>query len=326
MAGKHIQAPSAVVMVRPHHFTPNPETAVDNAFQLPRPDITADTIEARALSEFDGAVRTLMGAGVRVHVFDDVGRETPDSVFPNNWLSTHQGGRIAIYPMAAPSRRHERRADIVEFLKERYRVQEVIDYSGLEHDNLFLEGTGAMILDHLERVAYVGASHRADPLILERFCTSFGYEPMVFANTDPAGNPIYHTNVIMSIATEFAIVCTEVMVDARRRDEILERLRDSGREIVDISWGQVNEFCGNALELCGGEGRVLALSERAANALTPAQRETIEASAALLPLDVPTIELAGGSARCMLAGVHLTPRAPVAPLVASRAEGVAVAG
>ncbi|WP_052462418.1 citrulline utilization hydrolase CtlX [Nigerium massiliense] len=302
------QAPNAVVMVRPHYFTPNPETAADNVFQLPRPEVTADTLAARALAEFDGAVRRLMEAGVRVHVFDDLGRDTPDSVFPNNWVSTHHGGRVAIYPMAAPSRRGERRADIIELLKREYRVQEVIDYSGLENDRLFLEGTGAMVLDHLERVAYVGASNRADPLILERFCTSFGYEPMVFANVDPAGKPIYHTNVIMSIATEFAIVCTEVMSDAHRRDEIIARLRDSGRDIIDISWDQVNEFAGNALEVSGTDRRYLALSTRAAAAFTDDQRAAMERSAELLPLPVPTIELSGGSVRCMLAGVHLSRR------------------
>ncbi len=303
-----VQAPSTVVMVRPHHFTPNPETAADNAFQLPRPELTSDSIAARALREFDDVVRTLMSHGVGVHVFDDLGTDTPDSVFPNNWFSTHHGGRVVIYPMAAPSRRGERRADIIEMLKRDYRVQEVIDYSGLENDRLFLEGTGAMILDHIERVAYVGASQRADPIILERFCTHLGYEPMVFANTDPAGAPIYHTNVIMSIGTEFAIVCTQVMTDASRRDEILARLAASGRDIVDLDWRQVTEFSGNGLELTGTHGRLFACSRRAAQGYTTEQRAVIERSAAIVGIDVPTIELAGGSVRCMLAGIHLTAR------------------
>ena len=149
-------------------------------------------------------------------------------------------------------------------LKREYRVQEVIDYSGLEADGLFLEGTGAMILDHAERVAYVGASTRADPIILERFCTHFGFEPMVFENRDPAGHPIYHTNVILSIGTEFALLCTEVMTDAERRDEIVARLRDSGRDVIDISWQQVTEFAGNGMELTGSAGRFYACSARAA--------------------------------------------------------------
>lgn len=303
-----VQAPAAVVMVRPHHFTPNPETAADNAFQLPRPELTSDSLAARALREFDDVVRTLMSHGVRVHVFEDLGTDTPDSVFPNNWFSTHHGGRVVIYPMAAPSRRGERRSDVIEMLKRDYRVQEVIDYSGLENDRLFLEGTGAMILDHIERVAYVGASQRADPIILERFCTHIGYEPMVFANQDPTGAPIYHTNVIMSIGTEFAVVCTQVMTDATRRDEILARLRASGRDIVDLTWDQVTEFCGNGLELTGSDGRLYACSRRAARGYTAEQRAVIERSATIVAIDVPTIELAGGSVRCMLAGVHLTAR------------------
>lgn len=303
-----IQAPSAVVMVRPHHFTPNPETGADNAFQLPRPEINAESFEARALREVDEVVRILMEHGVRVHVFDDLGRDTPDSVFPNNWFSTHHGGRVAMYPMAAPSRRGERRADVIEMLKSEYRVQEVIDYSGLEADGLFLEGTGAMILDHIERVAYVGASQRANQIILERFCTHVGYEPMVFENRDPAGNAIYHTNVIMSIGTEFALVCTEVMTDAARRDEIVARLTGSGRDVIDISWDQVTSFGGNGMELTGSAGRIYACSARAAASYTPEQRERIEASAQIVAIEVPTIELAGGSVRCMLAGIHLSRR------------------
>ncbi len=295
-------------MVRPHYFTPNPETAADNVFQLPRPEINAETFEARALREVDAVARTLMEHGVRVHVFDDLTRETPDSVFPNNWFSTHRGGRVAIYPMAAPSRRGERRPDVIEMLKSEYRVQEIIDYSGMEPDGLFLEGTGAMILDHAERVAYVGESYRADPILLERFCTHFGYEPMVFANRDPAGNAIYHTNVICSIATEFAVLCTEVMTDAARRDEIVARLRDSGRDVIEISWEQVTEFAGNGLELSGSDRRIYACSARAAASFTADQRARIESSAQLVAIDVPTIELAGGSVRCMLAGIHLSRR------------------
>ena len=304
MALRSVQAPSAVVMVRPHHFRPNPETVVDNVFQAgAAPSDTA----ARALAEFDEAVGRLQDAGVRVHVFDDHGTATPDSVFPNNWISTHHGGRIALYPMYAPSRRLERRADVVEFLKQHYRVQEVIDYSGLEHDELFLEGTGAMVLDHAERVAYVSSSARADAVILERFCTAFGYEPMVFPSADPSGRPIYHTNVMLSIGSEVAMICLDAIREPRRCAEIADRLAGSGREVVELSWEQVTDFAGNAMEL-RGRHHVLALSERALAALTPTQRSTIEASCELLPLRLPTIELAGGSARCMMAGIHLSPR------------------
>lgn len=305
---RSLQAPTSVVMVRPHRFGVNPETGADNAFQAQVAE-HEESLAASALAEFDAAVATLTAAGVKVHVFEDFGEfDTPDSVFPNNWFSTHQGGRVAIYPMFAVNRRRERRADVIELLKAQYRVQEVIDYSGLEYDNLFLEGTGAMVFDHAERVAYVAASHRADPVILERFCTAFGYEPMVFPTADASGRPIYHTNVLMSIATDYALICTDAIADARRRDEVAERLADSGRTMLQISFDQVNQFVGNAIELTGSQGRLLVLSSRAEAALTPQQREVISASSQLLPLSIPTIELAGGSARCMIAGVHLSPR------------------
>lgn len=308
MGLRSVQAPSAVIMVRPHHFANNPETALDNLFQRVDAGATAEQIAERAMTEFDGAVAALAGVGVSVHVFEDVGSATPNSIFPNNWFSTHHGGRVALYPMFAPNRRLERRADIVDLLKRRYRVQEVIDYSGMEYDGLFLEGTGAMVFDHVERVAYVGNSHRADPILLERFCTAFGYEPMAFESADDAGRPIYHTNVILTIGTEFALICLDAIVNRRRRDEVRDRLAASGRTVLELSHAQVRDFCGNALELSGTDGRVLALSRRAADALTDRQRDVIERSTRLLPIAIPTIELEGGSVRCMIADVHLTPR------------------
>ncbi len=306
---RNVQAPTAVVMVRPHRFAVNPQTLADNAFQAPPRQSMSEAVARAARTEFDSCVDALAEAGVGVHVFDDFGQlDTPDSVFPNNWFSTHQGGRIAIYPMYAPNRRRERRTDVIDLLKSAYRVQEVIDYSGLEYDDLFLEGTGAMVFDHLERVAYVASSHRADPVILERFCTAFGYEPMAFPTAGADGRPIYHTNVLMTIATEYALVCLAAVSDERRRAEVATRLAESGRTVLDLSFAQVADFAGNALELTGSDGRLLAISARAAAALTPEQRAVIGRSARLLPLAIPTIELAGGSVRCMLAGVHLTPR------------------
>lgn len=306
---RHAQAPTAGIMIRPHHFTVNPQTNGDNAFQAAAIDIDPAHISTQARLEFDQAVEKLQDAGVKIHVFDDYGEcQTPDSVFPNNWFSTHHGGRVAIFPMFPPNRRRERRADVIEMLKREYRVQEVIDYSGLEQDNLFLEGTGAMVFDHLERIAYVSQSNRANPIILERFCTVFGYEPMVFKTADQVGNPIYHTNVIMSIATQYALICLDLLLDQNRRDEVATRLTNSGRTVIDLSYGQIMNFAGNALELTGREGRILAMSERAAASLTPEQISIIEESATILPLSIPTIELAGGSVRCMIAGIHLTAR------------------
>jgi hypothetical protein len=261
-----------------------------------------------ARAEIDVAAETLRSHGVAVHLFEDEGTATPDSVFPNNWFSTHAGGHVAIYPMKAQSRRRERRADIIEFLKERYRIQDIIDYSGLERDGLFLEGTGAMVLDHIDRVAYAVQSDRTNPIALERFATHFNFEPMVFEARDAAGLPIYHTNVLMCIGTEFAMIGTGMIQQASRRGELLNRLSRCGRHIIELSDAQIGRFAGNALELQGRDGLILALSTTACAALDPRQRALIEESAKIVALDIPTIERAGGSVRCTLAGIHLVPR------------------
>ncbi|UTS80621.1 citrulline utilization hydrolase CtlX [Phaeobacter piscinae] len=301
-----LQAPGAVVMIRPHHFCSNPETRDDNAFQTLADD-TADVTSAQALAEFDGAVAALRGAGVSVHVFDDTSTETPDSVFPNNWFSTHAGGHVAVYPMYAANRRKERRWDVIELLKRDYRVQDVIDYSGLEQDGLALEGTGAMVLDHIGRIAYTVKSNRADPVLLERFCTHFNFEPMVFEARDAQGRDVYHTNVLMGIGTDYALICLDMITDPTRRAEVAARLEETGRRVIDLTPEQIAGFAGNALELTG-HSRLLALSSRAVDVLRADQIAVIERSATLLPLSIPTIETAGGSVRCMLAAIHLSPR------------------
>ncbi len=310
MLSRYIQAPAAVVMIRPHRFHPNPETAADNAFQrTPEKNQSIRKVAKAAYNEVSAAAERLESEGVRVHIFEDRGeKETPDSVFPNNWFSTHHGGHVAIYPMYSPSRRRERRNDIIEMLKAEYRVQDVIDYSSLEFDNIFLEGTGAMVLDHLARVAYTARSNRADAIALERFCTHFNFEPMAFDTADETGNPIYHTNVIMCVGTDFAMAGFDIISNEVRREEIRERLTEMGREIISLDFNQINNFAGNAIELAGEGGRILAISSRAAAVLTEDQKNIIEKSAKIVELSVPTIEMAGGSVRCMLAGIHLARR------------------
>lgn len=301
-----VQAPAAVVMVRPHHFTVNTETAADNAFQS---NVNPDFDYAQeGYREITAASEILLSQGIAVHLFEDEGYLTPDSVFPNNWFSTHAGGHVAVYPMKPANRRLERRSDVLEMLKSNYRVQDIVDYSGLEQDNIFLEGTGAMVLDHIDRVAYAVASDRTNPIALERFCTHFNFEPMAFDARDEKGVSIYHTNVLMCIATEFALVGVDMITDSARANEIIQRLEMSGRDVVRLSNKQVALFAGNAIELQGENGRVLALSRTAYNALDDEQKSTIELSATLLPLDIPTIEMAGGSVRCTIAGIHLAPR------------------
>ena len=303
-----VQAPSAVVLVRPHQFAPNPETAADNAFQSLDPTRDAEQIARDAYAEASAVAAALLDAGVTVHIFEDESASYPDSVFPNNWFSTHAGGRVALYPMYSPSRRGERRSDIIEMLKHDYRVQDVIDYSGLEYDDIFLEGTGAMVLDAVNRVAYVANSRRANPLALERFCTAFGYEPMAFDAVDAEGLPVYHTNVVLCIATDFVLFGEQMIVDDKRRLEVVERLTGDERPVIALSHEQIANFAGNAIELHTKHGRILAISRRAEASLTLDQRQVIEQSARIVPLDIPTIELAGGSVRCMLAGIHLDAR------------------
>ncbi len=305
------QAPEAVVLVRPHRFRPNPETADDNAFQRPAPTDVADA----AFAASTDAARILAEAGVRVHLFDDETVDHPDSVFPNNWFSTHADGRIAVYPMRAVNRRGERRSDIVDFLRDTYRVREIVDYSDAERAGRFLEGTGAMVLDHIARVAYTARSQRADPSLLARFCTDFGYRPMLFDAVDRAGRPIYHTNVMMCVATDFALVGLEAIPDLGQRKALVERLERSGRTVVPLTLGQLGDFAGNAIELQpAGRRRILAMSVRAAGALTARQRTVIEESCDLVPLEAAPIELAGGSVRCMIAGIHLPRRSTVSSI------------
>lgn len=298
------QAPRAVVMIRPHHFRSNPETQADNAFQRAS---VGDVAEA-ARAEFDHVVTALRGVGITVHDFDDTGTETPDSVFPNNWFSTHAGGHVAVYPMYAANRRRERRWDVIDLLKTRYRVQDVIDYSGLEHDDLALEGTGAMVLDHIGRVAYVARSHRADPILLERFCTNFNFEPIAFDAHDAQGRPVYHTNVLMAVGTKVALVGLDLISDSKRRKMVRDRLAETGRDVIALTAHQIDEFAGNAIELDGNDGLIMAISARALAALDPDQVARIETHARILPLTIPTIETAGGSVRCMIAGLHLARR------------------
>lgn len=303
------QSANAVLMIRPSRFYPNPETALDNAFQQEAEEGTADLVSTRAGEEFDRAVEALRHAGVRVHDFDDTAEPPkPDAVFPNNWFSTHPDGRVALYPMYTPSRRTERRLDLIDRLRESHRITEVIDYSDFEERDLFLEGTGSLVLDHVQRLAYVSLSRRADREPLEKFCADFDFEPVTFQSAGVDGQAIYHTNVMMCLGTEFVLIGLDSITNRQEREKVRTRLEGSGRTIVELSRHQIENFAGNALELRGAEEKLLVLSARAVTHLTAAQCETVERFARLLPLDLPTIELAGGSARCMLAEIHLPPR------------------
>ncbi|HEU0208594.1 MAG TPA: arginine deiminase-related protein [Candidatus Udaeobacter sp.] len=302
----YMQSTGSVLMIRPVRFYPNPQTAGDNAFQGTT-HLGSDALTLMARKEFDTAVQILGAAGINVHVFEDTAEpEKPDAVFPNNWISTHHDGRIALFPMYSALRRRERRQDIVDELRKHYLVTDVIDYSRFEDEGCFLEGTGSLLFDHLNKIVYVSLSSRSNPKMVRRFADDFSYEPVTFTSIGPNAAPIYHTNVMMCIGTAFAMVGLEMIRNKVERQQVRARLEEAGKEVVELSADQIANFAGNAIELHDRSGtKLLVLSSRAARALTNKQTETLGRYARLVPLELPTIELAGGSARCMIATIHL---------------------
>src|SRR5437764_4241789 len=305
----HIQSTSSILMIRPCRFYANPETAADNAFQRDA-NQGSDALTPAARKEFDAAVEMLRAAGVNVHVFEDTAEpEKPDAIFPNNWISTHHDGRIALFPMYSALRRRERRQDIVEKLRKDYRVTQVIDYSLFEDEGCYLEGTGRLLRDRPSKIAYVSLSNRSTPKMVQRFAEDFSYEPVTFTSIGSNGQPIYHTNVMMCIGTAFAMVGLEMIPNKAERQQLRARLEKTGKEIVELSADQIANFAGNAIELHNQSGeKLLVLSSRAGHALTEEQRKRLSRYARLIPLELPTIDLGGGSARCMVATIHLPPR------------------
>ena len=302
------QCAGDVLMIRPVRFEGNAQTAGSNAFQSSEP-ASASTAQSRAVAEFDRLASSLADAGVGVHVFEDTAEpHTPDSIFPNNWVSFHADGAAVLYPMQAENRRRERRLDLLEALSVRhgFRITRVIDLTHHERDERFLEGTGSLVLDRVHRVAYACVSPRTDLDVLGDFAQQLDYDVVAFEASDPRGTPVYHTNVMMSVGTSFAAVCS-ASIREDERAAVIDSLRSGGRAIVDLSFEQMLEFAGNLLELrnAGGE-RVIALSQRAFEALSPQQLEALQGSGRIVAAAIPTIEtLGGGSVRCMLAEVFL---------------------
>jgi len=306
----HAQSTNSVLMIRPSRFYPNPETAADNAFQRSA-DRDANALTMMARKEFDAAVQTLRAAGINVHVFEDTTEpEKPDAVFPNNWFSTHHDGRVALFPMYSALRRRERREDILQELRRYYQITEVIDYSSFEDEGYCLEGTGSLVLDHLNKIAYVSLSNRSNPKMIQRFAQDFSYEPITFTSIGSNGQPIYHTNVMMCIGTGFAMVGLEMIPNEAERQKVRTRLENTGKEIVELTADHIGNFAGNAIELHSTNGeKLLVISARARRALTERQREKLSRYARFISLELPTIEIGGGSARCMIATIHLPARA-----------------
>jgi hypothetical protein len=303
------QLASAVLMIRPAGFESNPETAESNRFQRKAAASPAEQHEA-ALREFDSLAVTLEDAGITVLIFEDLPEpHTPDAIFPNNWVSFHADGSVVLYPMEASNRRSERRPDIIDSLasKHGYTVSEIIDLSHHEDAGHFLEGTGSMVLDRSNHIAYACLSTRTHLDPLGEFAQRMDYDIIAFDAVDGNGTPLYHTNVLMNIGEELAVICDEAIPKAEQRTAVMERLSQTGHRILSISLEQLGSFAGNMLELRSREGnRVVTMSATARNSLGVTQLETIEDNAVIISVPIDNIERsAGGSVRCMLAEVHL---------------------
>lgn len=303
------QLASAVLMIRPAKFESNPETAASNRFQG-NTRLTPEEQHTAALEEFEALAVVLEECGIRVLRFDDsLEPHTPDAIFPNNWVSFHADGSVVLYPMEAPSRRLERRADIIESLVSDYGyvVRQVIDLTSHEKSGHFLEGTGSMVLDRVNRVAYASLSSRTHLDPLGEFAQRMDYDIVAFDAADRSGAPIYHTNVLMNIGEELAVICDEAISKADQRKAVLGRLTQTNHDVVSLDYEQLECFAGNMLELKSGPGdRVIAMSGQARQSLTETQRKIIEKNVEIVSAPIDNIERsAGGSVRCMLAEVHL---------------------
>ncbi len=312
LAAVATQCARAVLMVRPATFYANPETMATNAFQHVVATSAADTLAA-AQAEFDRAADALAAAGVEVAVASaDAAADTPDALFPNNWFSTHEDGRVVLYPMAVPSRRRERRPELLVALAARrgWRISRLIDLSGLESAGQFVEGTGSLVFDHTARLAYAALSPRTQAAAVGTVCRELGYEAVEFNAYDAAGRPVYHTNVLMAVGPALAVLASTMVAPGADLRRVFDALERSGKTLLDISADQVGEFAGNMLFLDGGrEGPIVAVSRRAWASLTRPQRTLLEQHARPVLCGVETIEhVGGGGIRCMLAEIFL-PRA-----------------
>ena len=304
------QATNSILMIRPINFGYNEETAKDNHYQL-KDSIIKNSNES-AQKEFDNMVKNLRQNGVSVHVFqDDENDYTPDSIFPNNWVSFHENGDVGLFPMYAKNRRLERRPEVLEFLEDKgFIISNIVDYSCAESENKFLEGTGSMILDRENRVAYCSISNRSNEDLFIEFCEDFEFTPVLFnsfQSVDDKRLPIYHTNVMMCIATDYVIICLDSIDDKKQRKNVSDFINWSGKKLIEISEKQVESFAGNMLELTNDNGdSVLVMSKSAEDSLDENQKNTITKYSIIVASDINTIEVCGGgSARCMMAEIFL---------------------
>ena len=299
-----MQTTSHLLMIRPVNFAFNAETAVNNAFQSTK-DSNAQEI---ALTEFNDFVSLLRQNGIDVTVIDDTKEpHTPDSIFPNNWISFHDNGSIVLYPMYASNRRMERKPHVIEKLKEYFKIERQIDLSAYENENVFLEGTGSMVLDRENKIAYACISQRTDIDVLNDFCLHLGFAPHTFMAVDSNAYPIYHTNVMMCVADCYVVICLESIADDSERSETIQVIENTGKKIISISLDQMNHFAGNMLQVENSLGKkFLVMSSQAFRSLTIEQVSKINKYNTILHSSLDTIERnGGGSARCMMAEIFL---------------------
>ncbi|RYY11494.1 MAG: amidinotransferase, partial [Chitinophagaceae bacterium] len=288
-----MQTTSRILMIRPLNFSFNTQTASTNAFQVRDED---QDVQERARNEFDQFTSLLKNEGVEVTILDDTAEpQTPDSIFPNNWISLHEDGTVCLYPMHAPNRRLERKPHILSWLAGHYDITSRIDLSGFEDHQLYLEGTGSMVLDRTHRIAYACLSPRTDIRVLERFCTMMKYRPVVFHATDSAGHPIYHTNVMMSVAEDFVILAASTIHDEREKNHLLQVISQSGKQLITITPEQMSAFAGNMLQVHNDkQEKLVVMSSRAFEALLPEQIEQISGTSRIIHAPLTTIEKNGG--------------------------------
>lgn len=294
-----------ILMIRPASFGYNPQTAESNKFQK-KADLSDEEIQAKALREFDSMSEKLKELGIEVLIFEDTKEHhTPDSIFPNNWFSTHPGGTFCLYPMEAEARRFERNPQIVDKIKKEINRVQTLDLSDFEKQSKFLEGTGSLVLDHTNKIAYASISSRTNPQVLTNWANALGFRLVKFHSFDQNNAPIYHTNVMMCLGNDFAVICLQSIADKAERQTVIESLQTSGREIVEISFGQMENFAGNMLLLQNNSGeKILVMSKRAFESLHKKQIETLESHAEIASFDIDIIEqCGGGSVRCMIAEI-----------------------
>ena len=295
-----------ILMVRPYQFYFNQQTAANNFFQS---NINIENANELAIAEFDAMVERLRAQQINVKVIQDTkDPSTPDSIFPNNWISTHTNGTLCLYPMFAQNRRAERKLSVIEFLQANYKIENTLDLTDLEKEGKFLEGTGSMVLDHKNKIAYGCLSERLDKNAFNEWCDKMQFKAIAFKAVDDKAQPIYHTNVMMCMANQFVVICLDSIPNEQEKQMLLDSFLQNHKEVIEISQDQLNHFAGNMLQVFDINGKPhLIMSEQAYKSLHTAQLKSLEKYNPLLPISIPTIEaLGGGSTRCMMAEIYLS--------------------